>query len=151
MFLNKKNITLLAFDYGTKNIGVAVGQTIIGIAHSLKKIKNNKKGKPDWNEFKKIIKYWKPNKIIIGLPLNMNGSEQNITILTKKFAYLIKTKFNVNVELHDERLSTIEAKNILFTNGGWKMLKKNDVNSLSASVILQSWFENNKFYLKIKK
>ncbi|QJC28241.1 Holliday junction resolvase RuvX [Enterobacteriaceae endosymbiont of Plateumaris braccata] len=146
MFLNRKNITLLAFDYGTKNIGVAIGHTIIGIAHTLKKIKNNKKGKPNWNKFKKIIKYWKPKKIIVGLPLNMNGSEQNTTILTKKFAYLIKNKFNIDVELHDERLSTIEAKNILFTTGGWKMLKKNDVNSVSASVILQSWFENNNKY-----
>ncbi|QJC29755.1 Holliday junction resolvase RuvX [Enterobacteriaceae endosymbiont of Plateumaris pusilla] len=136
-------MTLLAFDYGTKNIGVAVGNTIIRIAHTLKKIKNNKEGKTCWNKFQIIIEYWKPKKIIIGLPLNMNGSEQNITILTKKFAYLIKNKFNLDIELHDERLTTIEAKNILFTNGGWKMLKKNDINSLSASVILQSWFENN--------
>ncbi|QJC30018.1 Holliday junction resolvase RuvX [Enterobacteriaceae endosymbiont of Plateumaris sericea] len=146
MILNKKNITLLAFDYGTKNIGVAVGNTIIRIAHTLKKIKNNKKEKIYWNKFQTIIKYWEPKKIIIGLPLNMNGSEQNITILTKKFARLIKNKFSLDVELHDERLSTVEAKNILFTNGGWKMLKKNDINSLSASVILQSWFENNKKY-----
>ncbi|WP_247645443.1 Holliday junction resolvase RuvX [Enterobacteriaceae endosymbiont of Plateumaris consimilis] len=144
--MNKKNITLLAFDYGTKNIGVAVGHTVIGIAHTLKQIKNNKKGKPHWHKFEKIIKYWKAKKIIVGLPLNMNGSEQKITILTKNFAYLIKSKFDIDVELHDERLSTIEAKNILFTNGGWKMLKKNNVNSLSASVILQSWFEiNNKY------
>ncbi|QJC31714.1 Holliday junction resolvase RuvX [Enterobacteriaceae endosymbiont of Donacia tomentosa] len=137
------NITLLAFDYGTKNIGVAVGQSLIKIAHMLRVIKNKKSGEIDWILFDNLINKWNPEKIIIGLPLQMDGSSQNITILAKKFAFCIEKKFNLDVELHDERLSTIEAKCILFAHGGWKNLKKNNINSLSASIILQSWFENN--------
>ncbi|QJC32137.1 Holliday junction resolvase RuvX [Enterobacteriaceae endosymbiont of Donacia versicolorea] len=138
------NITLLAFDYGIKNIGVAVGQSIIGIAHTLKFIKNKKSGVINWEILYNLIDEWNPKKIIVGLPLQMDGSQQYITILTKKFAYYIEKKFNINVELHDERLSTVEAKYLLFKYGGWKILKKNNINSLSASIILQSWFEKNK-------
>ncbi|QJC37386.1 Holliday junction resolvase RuvX [Enterobacteriaceae endosymbiont of Donacia thalassina] len=138
------NITLLAFDYGTKNIGVAVGQSLIRIAHKLKVIKNKKSGDINWNEFNNLIIQWEPKKIIIGLPLQMDGSYQYITFLAKKFAFNIKKKFNIEIIFHDERLSTIEAKYILFSKGGWKKLKKSDINSLSACIILQSWFENNK-------
>ncbi|QJC35349.1 Holliday junction resolvase RuvX [Enterobacteriaceae endosymbiont of Donacia proxima] len=138
-------MTLLAFDYGTKNIGVAVGQSFIRIAHTLKVIKNKKSGAINWIKFNNLFNQWKPKKIIIGLPLQMDGSQQYITTLVKKFAFHIKKKFNINnIEFHDERLSTVEAKNILFTTGGWKNLQKSDINSLSASIILQSWFENNK-------
>ncbi|QJC33753.1 Holliday junction resolvase RuvX [Enterobacteriaceae endosymbiont of Donacia provostii] len=138
-------MTLLAFDYGTKNIGVAVGQSIIRIAHTLKVIKNKKSGVINWIKINDLFNQWKPIKIIIGLPLQMDGSNQYITILVKKFAIHIKKKFHINnIEFHDERLSTVEAKDILFTNGGWKTLQKSDINSLSASIILQSWFENNK-------
>ncbi|QJC32538.1 Holliday junction resolvase RuvX [Enterobacteriaceae endosymbiont of Donacia dentata] len=138
------NITLLAFDYGIKNIGVAVGQSIIGIAHTLKFIKNKKSGVINWDILYNLINEWNPKKIIVGLPLQMDGSQQYITILTKKFAYYIEKEFNINVELHDERLSTVEAKYLLFKYGGCKILKKNNINSLSASIILQSWFEKNK-------
>ncbi|QJC33350.1 Holliday junction resolvase RuvX [Enterobacteriaceae endosymbiont of Donacia clavipes] len=141
---NCNNITLLAFDYGTKNIGVAVGQSIIRIAHTLKVIKNKKSGIINWIILNDLINEWQPKKIIVGLPLQMDGSQQYTTVLTKKFAYYIKKKFNINVELHDERLSTVEAKYILFKYGGWKKLKKKNINSLSASIILQSWFEKNK-------
>ncbi|QJC36570.1 Holliday junction resolvase RuvX [Enterobacteriaceae endosymbiont of Donacia simplex] len=138
------NITLLAFDYGTKNIGVAIGQSLIGIAHTLKVIKNKKSGSINWLKFYKLINKWGPKKIIIGLPLKMNGSQQYTTILAKNFAFHIKKKFNIETIFHDERLSTVEAKYILFAKGGWRKLQKSDINSLSACIILQSWFESNK-------
>ncbi|QJC35756.1 Holliday junction resolvase RuvX [Enterobacteriaceae endosymbiont of Donacia sparganii] len=144
MYKKYDNITLLAFDYGTKNIGVAVGQSLIRIAHSLKVIKNKKSGDINWFAFNNLINLWEPKKIIIGLPLQMDGSKQYITTLTKKFAYHIKKKFDIEIEFHDERLSTVEAKYILFSKGGWKKLQKSDINSLSACIILQSWFEHKK-------
>ncbi|QJC34167.1 Holliday junction resolvase RuvX [Enterobacteriaceae endosymbiont of Donacia cinerea] len=144
MIKKNNNITLLAFDYGTKNIGVAIGQSFIGIAYTLKVIKNKKSGGINWLKFYKLIKKWEPKKIIIGLPLKMDGSQQCTTILAKNFAFHIKKKFNIETILHDERLSTVEAKYILFSKGGWQKLQKGDINSLSACIILQSWFEHNK-------
>ncbi|QJC31301.1 Holliday junction resolvase RuvX [Enterobacteriaceae endosymbiont of Macroplea mutica] len=134
-------MTIIAFDYGTKNIGVAVGQTIIKIAHALKVIKNKKQdGQINWLLLGQLINTWKPKKMIVGLPLNMDGSTQYITTLTKKFAYNLNNKFNIHVELYDERLSTVEAKNMIFSDGGWKKLYKYDIDAISASIILQSWF-----------
>ncbi|QJC30472.1 Holliday junction resolvase RuvX [Enterobacteriaceae endosymbiont of Neohaemonia nigricornis] len=136
-------MTILAFDFGTKYIGVAVGNAFIKIAHTLNVIKNKRKnGKINWLMFNKLIDTWNPEKIIVGLPLNMDGSKQYITILTKKFASSLKHRYHICIELHDERLSTIEAKNILFSYGGWKNLQRNNINSMSASIILQSWFNN---------
>lgn len=129
---------IISFDFGTNNIGVAIGQKITKTA-SLLKIVNSKNGIPNWNEIKKILKIWKPKKAIIGFPLNMDGTEQKITKQTKKFAYQINKRFNISIEMHDERLSTVEAKNRLFKKGGYKYLQKKKIHSLSAVLILESW------------
>lgn len=131
----------MSFDYGTKNIGVAIGQKITNTGNILKSVKI-KKNFLDWKKIEKIIKYWNPKTIIVGLPLNMNGTEQKITKKTKNFAKKIKKKFNLKVFLHDERLSTIEAKNILFSSGD-KKLTKNKIDSTAALIILESWLSKN--------
>ncbi|WP_343189921.1 Holliday junction resolvase RuvX [Buchnera aphidicola] len=132
---------IMSFDYGTKNIGVAIGQKITNTGNILKSVKI-KKNFLDWKKIEKIIKYWNPKTIIVGLPLNMNGTEQKITKKTKNFAKKIKKKFNLKVFLHDERLSTIEAKNILFSSGD-KKLTKNKIDSTAALIILESWLSKN--------
>jgi len=129
---------LIAFDFGTKNIGVAVGQNYTKTANNLKSVKTIK-GAPDWNAIKTILLKWEPSLIIVGNPLNMNGTKQKLTKQVEKFAHSIKTNFNVPVYLHDERLSTIEAKSILFKNNGYRGLTKNNIDSLSAAIILESW------------
>ncbi|BGI51600.1 MAG: Holliday junction resolvase RuvX [Buchnera aphidicola (Ceratovacuna japonica)] len=136
-----KKMNYISFDYGTKNIGVAVGQKITNTGNILNYIKSKNK-KYIWKKIEEIIKYWKPKSIIVGLPLNMDGTEQSITKKTKKFAIEINKKFNIKVYMHDERLSTIEAKRILFEKG-FKNLTKNKINSTSALVILESWFFKN--------
>lgn len=141
---------ILSFDFGIRNIGVAVGQKLTFTAHALKPLPA-KFGVPDWNQIDALILEWKPQFIVVGLPLNIDGSKQNITKKTEKFAKLIKKKFSLHVELHDERLSTVEAKSILFAQGGFKSLKKNKIHSISAVIILESWFFNagykkNNFY-----
>lgn len=133
---------IISFDFGTKNIGVAIGQKITGTASALESIKS-KNGTPNWNCIKKILIKWQPIKAIIGLPINMNGTEQKISIEAKIFAKQLNSKFNINIEMHDERLSTFEAKNNLFTMGGFKYLKKNRIDALSAVFILESWLQEN--------
>ncbi|XRY30730.1 MAG: Holliday junction resolvase RuvX [Buchnera aphidicola (Tetraneura akinire)] len=131
-------MTILAFDFGTKNIGIAIGQKFTYTARPLTSI-TSQRGIPNWTNLKKIFLEWKPICVVVGLPLNIDGSKQRITYQSEKFARQIKKKFNIEVYLHDERLSTIEAKNLIFKRKGYKFLKKKFIDSQSAAVILESW------------
>lgn len=133
--------TVLAFDFGTNSIGCAVGQSITGTAQGLVAFKAQD-GIPNWEEIEKIIKEWQPDQLIIGLPLNMDGSEQALTLRAKKFANRLHGRFGIPIALHDERLTTVEARSEIFERGGYKALKKGKVDSISACLILESWFEN---------
>ncbi|WP_380180304.1 Holliday junction resolvase RuvX [Kalamiella sp. sgz302252] len=133
--------TLLAFDFGTKSIGVAIGQQLTGTARPLAALKAQD-GTPDWSKIETLLKEWQPDFVVVGLPLNMDGSEQPLTARARKFANRLHGRFGVKVELHDERLSTVEARADLFSRGGFRALNKGSVDSLSAVIILESWFEN---------
>jgi len=132
--------TLIAFDFGTKSIGVAVGQRITGTARPLSALKALD-GAPDWNAVEKLLKEWQPDAVIVGLPLNMDGTEQPLTARARKFANKLHGRFGVKIELHDERLSTVEARAGLFEHGGYRALNKGRVDSASAVIILESYFE----------
>lgn len=131
--------TLLSFDFGTKSIGVAIGQRITGTARPLTALKANN-GNPDWTQIERLIKEWQPDEVIVGLPLNMDGTEQPLTARARTFANRVHGRFGVAVTLHDERLSTVEARAGLFENGGFRALNKGSVDSASAVVILESYF-----------
>lgn len=133
--------TVIAFDFGTNSIGCAVGQSITGTAQGLSSFKA-RDGIPKWEEIGKLLQEWKPDVLVVGLPLNMDGTEQPLTQRARKFANRLNGRFNLPVELQDERLTTVEAKAEIFSRGGYKALKKDKVDSISACLILESWFEN---------
>ncbi len=133
--------TILAFDFGTNSIGCAVGQSITGTAQGLPAFKAQD-GIPNWDSIAKVISDWQPDLLVVGLPLNMDGTEQPLTQRAKKFANRLQGRFNLPVELHDERLTTVEARAEIFSRGGYRALKKGKVDSISACLILESWFEN---------
>lgn len=137
--------TVLAFDFGTYSIGCAVGQSITGTAQGLPAFKAQD-GIPDWTQIEKVIQEWQPDVLVVGLPLNMDGTEQPLTQSAKKFANRLNGRFNLPVELQDERLTTVEAKAEIFSRGGYKALKKGKVDAISACLILESWFENQSDY-----
>ncbi|EMD1655160.1 TPA: Holliday junction resolvase RuvX [Pluralibacter gergoviae] len=132
--------TLIAFDFGTKSIGAAVGQRITGTARPLAALKAND-GNPDWTLIERLLREWQPEAVIVGLPLNMDGTEQPLTARARKFANKIHGRFGVKIILHDERLSTVEARAGLFEHGGYRALNKGRIDSASAVVILESFFE----------
>lgn len=134
--------TLLAFDFGTRSIGVAVGQRITGTARPLTALKAQN-GTPDWALIERLIKEWQPEKVVVGLPLNMDGTEQPLTARARNFANRLHGRFGVAMALHDERLSTVEARAGLFSRGGFRALDKGSVDSASAVVILESYFEQH--------
>ncbi|MCW8091755.1 Holliday junction resolvase RuvX [Alteromonas sp. ASW11-130] len=133
--------TVLAFDFGTKSIGIAIGQEVTGTAAPLAALKA-RDGVPDWDALKRIIEQWQPDLAVVGLPLNMDGTEQDVTQRAKKFANRVNGRFNLKVETWDERLTTVDARAMLFELGGYKKLTKDKVDSVSACVIFTSWAEN---------
>ncbi|ACA85628.1 Holliday junction resolvase RuvX [Shewanella woodyi] len=133
--------TVLGFDYGTKSIGIAIGQSLTGSANPLLSIKAVD-GIPKWEEIGMLIEEWRPDLVVVGLPLNMDGSEQEMTQRAKKFANRISGRFGVKVETQDERLTTADAKTRLFEMGGYKALTKGQVDAMSAVLIVESYFES---------
>ncbi|MXP51304.1 Holliday junction resolvase RuvX [Pantoea sp. SoEX] len=132
---------ILAFDFGNKNIGVAIGQLITGIASPMNSLKV-KNGIPNWVQIEKLIKQWNPSIIIVGLPLNMDGSEQHTTSCAKNFANYLHNRFGISIYMQDERLSTKEARSELFEFGGFRSLNKDSIDSKSAAIILQDWIRS---------
>lgn len=131
---------LLAFDYGTKNIGVACGQTISGTASALPPLKA-KDGVPDWTHVEKVLNEWKPDLVLVGLPLNMDDSESELSTRARKFANRLQGRFGVKVEMVDERLSSFEAKGEVMSRGGSRDYNHNPVDSIAARLILEGWLE----------
>lgn len=132
--------TLLGFDFGTKYIGIAVGQTITKSSRALTTVKA-KEGVPAWDQVDVLIKNWRPDALIVGIPLNMDGTEQRLTQLARQFADLLRERYQLPVYEMDERLTTVEAKEQLFSQGGYKALQKDRIDSQAAQLILQSWLK----------
>lgn len=129
---------VVGFDYGTKSIGVAVGQQITNTASELTVV-NFIKGAPDWLKISNLISEWSPDFLVVGLPLNMDGSQQHLTVLAKKFGDLLRNKYNKPVFFYDERLTTYSAKHFLINNHGLKSLNKKRIDSVSACLILEGY------------
>lgn len=134
--------TIMAFDFGTTNIGAAIGQEVTGTARPLTTFKAQC-GQPEWQQIARVLQQWQPDLLIVGLPLNMDGTEQPLTSMARKFANRLHGRFGIRVILHDERLSTVEAKANLFEQGGYRALGKDKIDAASAVIILQSWFEQS--------
>ncbi|MCZ2722626.1 Holliday junction resolvase RuvX [Marinomonas sp. 15G1-11] len=131
--------TLLGFDFGTTRIGVAVGQTWLGTATPLDPIKA-KEGIPNWDVIEALVAEWQPDGFVVGLPLNMDGSENEMCLRAKKFANRLQGRFGKPRYLMDERLSSYEAKGMVIESGGSRNFKENSVDGIAAQMILTSWF-----------
>ena len=86
------NRSLMGFDFGTRSIGIATGQEVTGTASPLTSLKANE-GIPDWVQLEKLLKEWQPDLLIVGLPLNMDGTEQEMTVRAGKFGQRLHGRF----------------------------------------------------------
>lgn len=100
-----------------------------------------KDGVPDWNQIETLLKDWQPDLVLVGLPLNMDGSESELSARARKFANRLHGRFGVKIELVDERLSSFEAKGEVMRAGGSRDYKNNPVDSIAARIILEAWLE----------
>ncbi len=130
----------LGFDFGMKSIGIAYGQTISGTATEIKPIKAVN-GAPKWDELEKIIHEWSPDVFVIGLPLHMDGTESDLCKPARRFANRLHGRFNLPIEMADERLSTREAKVEAMLRGQKGSYRKHPVDSIAARLILETWLE----------
>lgn len=133
----------MAFDYGLRQIGVAHGQTLTANAAGIG-ILQASDGVPNWDDVKAMLNEWKPNLILVGLPLNMDGSESELSRLARKFARRLQGRFNVDALMVDERLTSQDAKSSLRDPSSNKKSNKIDltkIDHLAAALILQSWLD----------
>lgn len=147
--------TYLGFDYSRRKIGVASGQSLTQSANALQTITNLSDG-PNWAIIGDLIKQYRPSALIVGLPLNMDGSEQKTSEAAREFGEQLSTRFELEVFFMDERLSSREASHILGYDGhtspkrqnkaGKKVKKQQrqgqDIDSMAAQLILQSWLNS---------
>ena len=124
--------TLLCFDFGTKRIGVAVGQTLTGTASPLEiiTVRNNR---PDWERIGALINQWQPQALVVGNPLNMDGSRHPIGAAVDAFARKLQGRYRLPVLRADERLSTVEARA--------RQRNSDAVDHVAAQVILEGWLQ----------
>ena len=129
--------SLLAFDYGTERIGIAVGQEVTRSATPLTTL-NTIKGAPDWDKISQLIDQWQPELFIVGLPLNMDGTEGDMCKKARRFGNQLNGRYNLEVIWVDERLSSAEAEQIKSEQG-----IQRQTDELAAQVILQTWLNEN--------
>ena len=134
------NLVVMGFDFGTKRIGVAIGYTLTKTANPLTTLAA-KNGVPDWQQIKRLIDEWHPKALVVGIPLNMDGTPQKISQRATQFAETLTKQFKLPVHETDERLSTLDARQRIFDMGGYKALKKTAIDSIAAALILEYWMD----------
>jgi len=135
------NIRALGIDYGLKNIGLAYGQTLTQTAQTLPALKA-KDGIPNWQQVQQVLEQWQPDIVIIGLPLNMDGTESELCQRVRKFGNRLHGRFNAKIDFMDERLSSYAVKEEEKARGHKGDYGKNPIDSLAAQLILEDWLRS---------
>ena len=132
--------TILAFDFGTRRIGVAVGEAETGMAHPLTTIAAERKDER-FGAIGKLIAEWRPTLLLIGLPTHADGSEHAMTASARRFARSLEGRFGIAVALADERYSTQAAAEALHEAGVGAREQRGVRDSVAAQLILQDWLD----------
>lgn len=135
--------TYLGFDVGKKRTGVAIANSLTHNANGISAIKNHKDGSVNFSDFDVIINAHQINLFIVGLPLDKNGKEQEMTLIAKSFGRKLTARYAIETVFIDEYLSSIDAKKQLKYNHYHPNAKRMEVDKLSAALILQTWIEEN--------
>jgi putative Holliday junction resolvase len=132
---------VIAFDYGARRIGVAVGQTTTGTASPAGVVPVS--GTPDWTALGRLVRDWSPARLLVGLPYNMDGSETALSGVCRGFAKELAHRFGVPVELVDERLTsaaaTTELREARRSGARTRRVRREDIDANAARLILETW------------
>jgi putative Holliday junction resolvase len=132
--------TLLAFDFGTKRIGIAVGNTVSTTARPLTTI-SDEKNEIRFAAIAALIKEWQPAALVVGLPCNDDGTPHELTALCRRFANRLKGRFNLPTLLVDERYTSAAASSVLDEEGIHGRKQKSLIDQYAAQQILQAYFQ----------
>ena len=133
-----KGETVLAFDFGLRKIGVAVGNTLTKTTMPLDII-YTKNGKTPWSDIENLLEDWKPLSVIVGDPINMDDTESKMSKEVRSFQKKIEKSLKIECKLHDERLSSFAAKQQMEIIKKYKKQPNPGIDALAAQVILESW------------
>jgi putative Holliday junction resolvase len=134
--------TILAFDFGSRRIGVAVGQQVTESANPLGVIRNSENG-PDWDHIQRLIREWSPARLVVGMPLHADGSASTVTKLVDLFIQDL-TQFGLPVDPVDERYTSVEAEQLLRSEraaGLRGRIRKEMIDSTAALLIAERWLK----------
>jgi len=134
--------TIIAFDFGLRRIGVAVGQNVTASANPVGAIRNSDSG-PDWQAITSIIDEWHPSRLIVGMPLHDDGSPSEMGIHVRDFISELG-RFDLPVEQVDERYSSLEANDLLKSErskGLRGRINKEAIDSVAAALIAERWLQ----------
>jgi putative Holliday junction resolvase len=131
--------TLLGFDFGTKRIGVAVGQTQTRTATALTTLTSVRQ-KPDWDQITRLIREWQPDALVVGHPYEMTDREAEMAEPAKRFARQLEGRYRLRVHLVDERLTSRDAWTRL---GVEAHRNRNRVDAMAAKLILETWLADH--------
>lgn len=134
--------TVLAFDFGTKRIGVAVGETQLGQAHPLTVIRADSDDQR-FEAIGKLVAEWQPAELVVGLPTHADGTAHEMTTRCQRFAERLRRRFNLPVGLADERLTSLDAEARLRETGRNARTAKPLLDAVAAQLILQTWLETS--------
>jgi putative Holliday junction resolvase len=133
--------TLLAFDFGEKRIGVAVGEADLAQAHPLTTLRN-KTLEEQFTAIGALIREWRPVALVVGRPVSLDGTPHAMTARCARFAADLSERFTLPVGFAEERLSSFEAEARLHAAGHSSKSAKEYLDALAAQIILEHYFEN---------
>lgn len=132
--------SVLGFDFGTRLIGVAVGNRLSG-SRALTTVSHREQ--PDWRKLDALIREWRPARLVVGLPLRIDGGEQAMSRAARGFAILLEQRYGLDVRLVDERLTSNEAARRFAEQraaGAARRKHAETIDAIAAEVILDNWF-----------
>ncbi|HRQ64693.1 MAG TPA: Holliday junction resolvase RuvX [Xanthomonadaceae bacterium] len=136
---------VLGFDFGNRRIGVAVGQSITGSASPVEVVSQGEQG-PDWGRIDALVREWRPERLLVGLPLTLDGGEQSITASARAFADCASSRYDLPVEMVDERFSSQEADRRFAELRKSGLARRRDaarLDALAAQIIVEQWLQAN--------
>lgn len=134
---------ILAFDFGLRRIGIAVGQFTTMTASSLETVSHGKA--PDWVAIDRLVQEWKPAQLLIGLPLGAEGEETRMSRAARKFGNQLQNRFKLSVSYADERLSSHAAEGRfadLRAQGSLRRKHAGKMDAVAAQIILENWLQS---------
>jgi putative Holliday junction resolvase len=133
---------VLAFDFGTRRIGVAVGEMMLGQARPLTVI-SAQANDPRFAAIAKLIAEWQPMELVVGLPVALEGEDHEMTARARRFAHQLEGRYRLPVRLVDERLtSTVADENLRLRGLDWRQ-RKGEIDAEAAAILLQQYFDQS--------